>query len=332
MGRKARFSAVAALLTALVVCGAVTVLRAFQPAIAATPLLVGFAPLTIPVYAVAAGLLLLGWPLGGLRVRPALALAAMGGLAVHLMWLLPTYAPEDGYRPDAAGAADGSAPEQTVTVMTINVLKGRAEPQAVQRLVARVRPDVLVLSEVSGPFAAALADGAITDLPRVAGDADDATLILSSLPVAGPAEELPAGLGWRIPLEAGGGEVQVLGVHPSAPHLSTTAWWRDHAALRQATEAASGPSIIAGDLNATLDHGPVIDLQEAGFSDAARTAGLGWAPTWPANGRPVPVPLLALDHVMARGPWILTDVGRQDLPRTDHQAVWATWQSDASRG
>jgi endonuclease/exonuclease/phosphatase (EEP) superfamily protein YafD len=82
----------------------------------------------------------------------------------------------------------------------------------------------------------------------------------------------------------------------------------------------TGPLVVAGDFNASVDHPGMRQLLATGLRDAHEVAGAGRPVTWP-NGRMLP-PFVQLDHVLVRG----LDVESADdvrVPGSDHDAVIA---------
>ncbi|MEZ6020830.1 MAG: endonuclease/exonuclease/phosphatase family protein [Planctomycetota bacterium] len=84
---------------------------------------------------------------------------------------------------------------------------------------------------------------------------------------------------------------------------------------------ASKPSVVVlGDLNTTEGSPYYRDLlRRAGLHDSRQ--GFGYRPSW----RPVgfPLPLLPLDHILVRGPVVLTR-GNGPEVRSDHRPIHAT--------
>jgi len=79
--------------------------------------------------------------------------------------------------------------------------------------------------------------------------------------------------------------------------------------------------ILAGDLNATLDHPELRALLDRGYIDAADAVGVGLRPTWPAlKRRALPV---TIDHVLVDRRVRVEKVTVVQIPRTDHRAVIA---------
>jgi hypothetical protein len=110
------------------------------------PLLAAAAPFAVPALAVAVALTLLGrrrWVAGVPGVL----------LVVHLGWLLPSLTPDGGEpaRPDAP----------TLTVMTANILFGRADADALVREVRERGVDVLAVEELTPAAVERLRDAGV---------------------------------------------------------------------------------------------------------------------------------------------------------------------------
>ncbi|MFD9940703.1 endonuclease/exonuclease/phosphatase family protein [Nonomuraea sp. NPDC059023] len=203
------------------------------------------------------------------------------------------------------GAVAGGRP---FTVLSVNLLAGRADPAALMDLVRRVRPDVLSAQELT-PEAVDRLDGAGLGgmMPYRELQADRG--VFSRHPLTGPVVTLP-----------GGGRVEVLAVHPPRPTSENLELWRTAlASLPAASEEI--PRILAGDFNATLDHAALREVLARGYTDAADRAGAGLVPTWPANTR-LP-PMITIDHVLVDARVGVREVGVHTLPGTDHRAVVA---------
>jgi len=115
-----------------------------------------------------------------------------------------------------------------------------------------------------------------------------------------------------VPVEAGS-------VHTTPPTVASASWSRDLDALPPAGEGP--PRILLGDFNATLDQSEFRDLLGRGYADAGATLGNGLEPTWPTNRR-FP-PLVTIDHVLADRRVGIRDYAVEDLPGSDHRAVYA---------
>jgi endonuclease/exonuclease/phosphatase (EEP) superfamily protein YafD len=86
--------------------------------------------------------------------------------------------------------------------------------------------------------------------------------------------------------------------------------------------------VIAGDLNATMDHVPMRALVGSGFADAATQADSRWQPTWPADGQvsrfgfALPS-LVPIDHVLVKGALRAVRTESVEIDGTDHRALVA---------
>lgn len=287
------------------------------------------APLALGLTAVAlvsgAGILLLRRR--ARRVRRALvvlaivtALAAAGNLAV----LLARGTAESG----TAGLRDGE-----LTVLVWNTQGGATSPVDVAELVLATGADVVSLPEMDEASADEVARrvtaGGIpmtAATTRAVADSSEPSWIPTSLLVAdrrgayrldasaGTTRGLPSGV-WR-PVD-GSGPV-IVAAHPAAPLSDGMADWREGGDWIHAKCRTLGPELIlAGDLNATVDH---LDL--AGCRDAATEAHAAATGTWPST---MPAWLAApIDHVLIGSAWDVRDVRVIDATGgTDHRALVA---------
>jgi endonuclease/exonuclease/phosphatase family metal-dependent hydrolase len=96
-----------------------------------------------------------------------------------------------------------------------------------------------------------------------------------------------------------GTQVCIYAVHLPAPVPGEARRW--HAGLagleRKLGIDARLRTVVAGDFNATWDHGPFRSLLTLGFRDAAVVRRRGWKMTWP-NGRRLLPCLFRIDHVL----------------------------------
>lgn len=275
---------------------------------------------------------------GGLRQATApailLAVVALGAVAE--------------IAPRATGGAEPAPPTAArLTVLAANDLRSSVTPGTLVGLARRVHADVLALPETNALLARAVARGlstatgehwaALTDTPG--GRDDDRTPQPTSLVLRAalgprrrpaPAADRPDGNGQvRVHLTrltdargrpVAGATAEVAAVHPRAPApVGSQSGWRTD--LRDLVALADPGHIVAGDLNATLDHSPVRRLTGAGLEDAAAAAGHGLAATW--TGGPFGGVRPAIDHVLSVAPWRATASGVLRLPGSDHRALWA---------
>lgn len=254
----------------------------------------------------------------GLRtVAAVLALTVTVGLLASAPRVLPSAQP----------AVDGP----TLTVAVANLREGRADADALVALVVERSVDVLVAPE--------LTPDAITRL-EVAG----LGAVLPHAVTRPSTRTSGAGIFSRHPLTRGpdstrGGfgatpsarvdvphapPVDLRGVHPLPPiSAAWTAAWRDALAAVPGPEDGPVLRIVAGDLNASHDHGPFRDLLRAGYVDAAAARGQAWRPTFSAPDERPPVPPVTLDHVLVDPRVAVERVTTHPLPGSDHRAVVA---------
>lgn len=264
-----------------------------------------------------------GWAFGW-------GLAAVGALAaaLHLAWLAPLY----------VGTSPTAQPGKPLVVLAQNLEYG--DPNALARELKAREVDVLVLSDIGEKQYHAVTASAIPrQLPHVL-DEGNGPKVYSRYPVTaeeaigdtGPAETSPSRMG-SLRIEAPTlGTVRLLALHPAPPYLPAP-WTEDFRRIEnvlasQASAVEQLPTIIAGDLNATLDHAPLRRIEAFGYTDAVVQTSGGFRPTWPASGTvrafgvPVP-PLVQIDHVMVSDRLVVTSTSSVVIPGADHLGVLA---------
>lgn len=268
-----------------------------------------------PVLLGGAAVLLAGVALTRRRVGPvtvALALVLLVGGAGLVGRVVP----------DAAG----TGPE--LTVLTVNVLNGDADPAQVAALVADARPALVSLPEAGAAFRAALAPLVEPLGYRLYGTTGPGERDIGGVSALSRADlgDLDAvvdvGTPFRSLVLSGGslGDLRFVAVHAVAPVPAGVPQWRADLAHLATWCAAPGPTVLAGDLNASLDHS-AMRAGTAGCTDAAAQAGAGLVGTWPSNW-----PRWAgtqIDHVLSTGGIVAGSVTVHDVDGTDHRAVLA---------
>ncbi len=307
----------------LLLCGlALTVVRLVEPDLARAAQLQAFTPLALPAYAAALVLLLLLALRRATRSRLLVVPlgVAVAGLALHAVWFAPLVS---GSVPGAAAGAP------TTGVMTANLLAGAGDATRLVVEASEAGTDVLVVSEVTRGDVAEMEGVGLSDVfPHRLGQAEaadgfvGATMVFSREPI-----ELVETLDTTFDgMLVRTGDLSVLAVHPAPPTLYAD-WKADHRAILEVAQAEE-VDVIAGDLNATLDHAPLRALVDAGYRDAAELTNSGLAATWPVDGG-FPVlsllpPSVAIDHVLVSEAWTVTATRTVDVPGSDHRAVLAT--------
>lgn len=309
----------------LVPAAMLTVARVVQPMSGAWVRLVSFTPYAVPLYAVAALLLVLPWLRGRGAWRATsrlLVVTALLGVAVHAYWASGPYL-------GTTTAAQGDA---RLHVMTSNLLRGQANTSRVVEVAVDRDVDVLVLQEITSQALSRLrAAGIDKAFAHSAGKAEPGThgtMVFSSRPLRG-VRRLDTGLGgFVMQVSLADRSVDLLAVHPLPPIGDALAWRADHRVLRQAARGLDGPAMIVGDLNATMDHQPMRELVGRGYDDAATQARSRWQPTWPASGEvsrlgfDVPS-LVAIDHVLVKGDLRAIGTESVTIEGSDHRALLA---------
>lgn len=256
-----------------------------------------------------------------LLLRRWLVAAVAGVAALALLTaLVPRTLPgPQRAQPDTRG--------RSVVVMTANLHFGRADADAIVRLVRDHDVDLLSLQELTPDALRRLdAAGAARLLPARSVRPDRRW---SGLGLLARASLRAAPLrcdSSRAQLEAvlstgDGRALRVVAVHPLPPvsRANTRAWG---VALRNLPDArANGvPRVLLGDFNATLDHHELRRLLSRGYVDAADATGDGLRPTWPTTGRRPP---LTIDHVLFARPIKVNRFSLHTIPGSDHRALIA---------
>ncbi|MGY4642834.1 endonuclease/exonuclease/phosphatase family protein [Cellulomonas sp. URHB0016] len=282
---------------------------------------------------VGCALALLAVPWVRRRTVPVVVALALGvGLQAAVLAARAVPAGQDGAAVLARGGAPATGPagDEGVVVLSFNTLD-TVPADTLAALIEGLRADVVVLPETSR--ATAVATAALLDaagLPMQLHSADgSSTWIAGTALLVSPAlgtypssTELPTRLGGVRTVPVDPSDPTLVAAHPLAPgHRSAMPTWRSETAW-VADQCASTPgAVVAGDLNATLDHPGLQDLGPC--VDAARQAGEAWRGTWPASA---PSGLAApIDHVLVDGRrWRVTAF--EVLPPTggsDHRPIVA---------
>ncbi|MGN8245310.1 endonuclease/exonuclease/phosphatase family protein [Cellulomonas soli] len=249
------------------------------------------------------------------------ALAQVGVLAVRSV---PTGAA-------ASGGATGTATDGGLVVLAFNTLDA-VGAETLAALVVEQGADVAVLPETSAATATTTAEllaqqgypmQVLTHDAAPAGIAGTALLVSPGVGTYSQVDPLPTALGSFVAPGAGSPSTPTLvAAHPAPPIVpSSMSRWRTDGELVAATCRATPGAVVAGDLNATVDHPQLRDLGPC--LDVARAVGAGARGTWPASA---PTLLAApIDHVLVDGR-VWRPVSFAVLPATggsDHRPVVA---------
>jgi endonuclease/exonuclease/phosphatase (EEP) superfamily protein YafD len=231
-------------------------------------------------------------------------------------------------------AAGGPA----VRILTVNVLGGGADPEAVVERVRERDVDLLALQESTPEMLERLSAAGLDDLlphtvdhsaPSVEGTSLHSVHPLTDLGDAGAGVDAFAMPTALVEVPGWDGRLEVTAVHPHPPIDSayTDDWREGLRALpgaREGADAGAGPGgtvrILAGDFNATLDHAELRRVLDTGYVSAASVRGDGLAGTWPSSG---PMPRVAIDHVLVYSEIGVGETAVVPVEGTDHHGVFA---------
>lgn len=230
---------------------------------------------------------------------------------------------------NAAPLTPGRDPA-TTTVLSLNTLDGASSPEAVADAALAADADVLALPETPVATARLVADLLAGRGMPMQVFTDDygfrhratSLLVRDSLGEYAATSE-PTGEGFVRAEPTDGAGPTLVAVHVRRLGQVSAQDWA--AGLERAVQTCrSTPgAVVAGDFNATLDHGPMRRLGRCVDAAAAGgPAGAGAYGTWHAA---IPALLGApIDHVLADGErWTVTEVGVVDVGDSDHRAVLA---------
>ena len=285
---------------------------AFVPAIAFTPYVALWSviPLAISLWA----------------RRWLIAAAAVVAFAVLAICVLPRTIP-DGDRGPSTG--------MPLTVMTINMYVGAADPASVVRLVRDNDVAVLAVQEFSPRAKDGLTTAGLDALLPYHALADEVGTtgsgLYSRFPMTGQGSRRGGGgqlqegnlQAYATIQPPGATMLEVQSAHPLAPYaLGALGDWRQDLENEPHASPNEKLRILLGDFNSTLDHKPVRDLIAGGYRDAADVTGKGLSPTWgPDGGR---IPLVTLDHVLADKRIGVREVHVHKVTGSDHRALIAS--------
>lgn len=267
----------------------------------------------IPWLVAAAGAALVAALLARWWAEVAVA-AALVGLGVAGVAPLFTPAAHDG--------------DVVMTVATVNMRFGEADPQAIVDMVAENGVDVLSVQELTPAAEQALRAAGLEEYLQYsethAGFAAEGTGLWSRYQPHDAG--LVVGLSFntvRARVSTPAGDVTVFAAHPPPPLPGDQERWSQEIdGLRAAAADVPGAVLIAGDLNSTLDHWPLRALMGDGFVDAADQAGAGFRPTFPQGRWVLSIPLVPIDHVLTRdAAFVASEFATVTIGGADHLAV-----------
>jgi endonuclease/exonuclease/phosphatase (EEP) superfamily protein YafD len=235
-------------------------------------------------------------------------------LACHVYWLAPLFIPD--HRVDTT---------RSFTLMSLNLHNGGADPAEVAQVSATA--DVVVLLETTIAATQDLKQyGWDQRFPYAVGEVPGVsdTALYSRFPLTDEAPVQGSEFQqWIATAEVPGiGPVRFIAAHPCNPYCGYNLFASEHQALRTTADANLGmPLIVAGDLNAVDDHGPIRHLHADGLESVTDIVGAGWLPTYPANRR-IPA-LLPIDHILVNRFLTATWIHRFQVDGSDHLGLLA---------
>lgn len=238
----------------------------------------------------------------------------------------------------ASRSAGETVPNGDLVVVSWNTLGGAVSPESIAELIVATDADIVTLPETDAVAVAETArivslSGREMWADTAYGETGDSWIPTSVLiatdlgqyrvdEAAGSTPGLPSGV-WR-PLNGIG--PTIVAAHPLPPSLEDMAGWR--AGLEWvATQCGEPDVIVAGDLNATIDHLSALGRGESLIGDcrdAASESGAAAAGSWPTS---LPVWLASpIDHVLVGSAWAVHEVAVDssfDDRGSDHRPIIA---------
>jgi endonuclease/exonuclease/phosphatase (EEP) superfamily protein YafD len=216
-----------------------------------------------------------------------------------------------------------------VTILTVNVLKGRADTGELAGLIEREAPDLVVLPEAGPDFRDKLMP-LVADLGYrswVSTEPGTSDLWGVTLLASARAGDLSVRTGYEMRchyLRSTGGILggrEFFAVHAASPlKPQWTARWRSDLALVARWCRAPVPPIVAGDFNTTLDHS-LLQTGLGGCRSAAVGTGRALVGTYPSS---LPRWLgIQIDHVLVPADAVTIRFEVVDVAGSDHRAVLA---------
>jgi endonuclease/exonuclease/phosphatase family metal-dependent hydrolase len=260
------------------------------------------------------------------KVAFAVTAVALSAALLASSWVAPLFT---GTKAEPDGAA-------ALTVMAQNLEYG--DPQLIADRAIQARVDLLVVTDARAPTVLQLRASEMAKGLRYSAGVRawgvEGSAVFSRYPLTDVARISDGGDSRVLTVQSPQlGDVDVVVLHPTPPYQKG-GWTADYERITtylrdQYSVDAAGrnrPVIIAGDLNATLDHAPIRRIRAMGFTDAADQRNVGFQPTWPAPGSvhrfgiSVP-PLVQIDHVLTSPVLAATSFTTFHSGGTDHMGL-----------
>jgi endonuclease/exonuclease/phosphatase (EEP) superfamily protein YafD len=254
------------------------------------------------------------------RMLTVLAAGVAATIGLHT-WLGLAWCCRAPLPPDAAVVAKVAARTSTqgMTVLALNAWDELRDTRGIAGYLATRPADVVVLTEF-GEGKAPLLGELRAAYPYQASCADGwhcSLALLSRLPLEASGIGRIPGSGPDFVWARLDGGLTIVGTHVHRPSRSPRLHARQMATLAQFLGRIDGPVVLAGDLNASPWSNAFRRLR--GATGLTPTSVL--TPTWPAW--PLPLPQVALDHILVSPELAVTAAGTGPTVGSDHLPVWA---------
>ncbi|WP_084468159.1 endonuclease/exonuclease/phosphatase family protein [Actinokineospora inagensis] len=253
-----------------------------------------------------------------LRRKMLTVLTLVAALSLGVV-LVPRFLPDGNALPGG----------QRVRLLTVNLRLGQASTDALMSLVRDARVDVLVLQELTPGALSGLDSAGVAQLlpyravqaePGASGSGILARVPLRQIVLTGDTrfENVAAVVDL-----SGSTDIEVLSVHVDPPVNSDAdrKRWQSELSALPGPDSYGRPRVLAGDFNATLDHGAMNAVLDRGYNDGGEVAGEGLRPTW--SSRNPPGPPVTIDHVLVDRRVGVVGVSVYGVAGSDHNAVFA---------
>ncbi|WP_369247886.1 endonuclease/exonuclease/phosphatase family protein [Streptomyces sp. R41] len=256
----------------------------------------------------------------------ALLLALLARWRVGMVWAVLLLGAVAWFiEPYGKTSEPGGASLAELRVMTSNVEFGRGTGALIP-VVRREKPDILFVEECEYGCSRALrdafggSDGVYPYREAVEGAGSDGSVIMSRFPLTG-ADGVRGTMGMPGAVaDVRGHDVRLQLAHPMPPLPGQLGVWRrELGELRDYAAHGGGPTVIAGDFNASQDHAAFRRILDTGLRDSARLAGDPRTPSWPA--RTTPALGAQIDHVLVSADFSANEATFPRITGTDHRAL-----------
>lgn len=226
-----------------------------------------------------------------------------------------------------ADAGESAAFDEKIHILFANVNSGNSKTQAMLRLIESEKPDLIVLQEVTDPWAAA-ADLLRSGYPHrhVIPQHDNFGIavysrqpLLSVDILYSPPLDLPSLV---VQQAVGDSVVTYFTTHPIPPlgKLGFDARNEQLADIAKRVAALDGPVVLIGDLNTTMwGHHYERFVKNSGLTNARH--GFGVIPTWP---RQIPFAMIPIDHCLVSDDFVVLDIRSGSGTGSDHLSLIVT--------